>query len=361
MLYLKMKEIGSIFPLYDHDLKLTKKFNFFSESEQILYYSLCREALYDIARYKKESNSIKTVLIPAYTCQTVFLPFEKAGWKVEFFSVNRNLRINLEDLWGKIKMFNPSMIVVHPYFGMDLNEEEISFLENIKNKGIDIIIDLTQCIFSKKNYSFSTAITGSCRKWFPIPDGGFLKTSLNIQQPLEEFTDFTDYNSAAMYLRGRYFLEEIPILKTVSIKLNKYANFIGAENFQPHSISQLSYNLMKKENFDYIEKRRLNNFQYLNCNISETEKISKVCKDLKEVTTAPLYFNLYVYNRSDFQSYLAQNSVYAPIIWPVKDEKVLIDDNIRYIYQNILSIPCDQRYTEEDMELIASLVNNYQR
>ena len=68
------KEVGSIFPLPDGEL--TKAESRQSEFQKgMLYYSLCREALYDIVRSFETSN--KTVLIPAYTCQTVITPFEE--------------------------------------------------------------------------------------------------------------------------------------------------------------------------------------------------------------------------------------------------------------------------------------------
>ena len=89
------KEIGSIFPLTDSELRIAE-----SEQSQFaddrIYYSLCREALYDIACAYEAEN--KLVLIPAYTCQTVITPFEETGWRCEFFAIQKDLRINIDNL-----------------------------------------------------------------------------------------------------------------------------------------------------------------------------------------------------------------------------------------------------------------------
>ena len=112
------KEIGSIFPLSDSVLSQAESVHAQFPSDRI-YYSLCREALYDIA--KVLTGRVKRVLIPAYTCQTVITPFEECGWQCVYFSIKRDLRIDTQDLAKLVEDSPPSLVVVHPYFGMDLN------------------------------------------------------------------------------------------------------------------------------------------------------------------------------------------------------------------------------------------------
>ena len=186
------KEIGSIFPL---DSKTISQAEVLSAkySNKRFYYSLCREALFDIAVSIQKSN--KTVLIPAYTCQTVITPFEEVGWNCIYYSIKKNLRIDIQSLTTLIKNFSPTVLVVHPYFGMELNNQEETALQQISEKGIKIVLDLTQCIFSKRRYPFITYTIGSYRKWFPIPDGGFMERNINtasISQPEKEHNDFTE-------------------------------------------------------------------------------------------------------------------------------------------------------------------------
>lgn len=353
------KEIGSIFPLSDSVLSQAEASQAQFTSDRI-YYSLCREALCDIANVL--NGTTKKVLIPAYTCQTVITPFEESGWQCVYFPIKRDLRIDTHGLAKSVEDTNPSLVVVHPYFGMDLNDEEMKTLFSIKEKGVNIVLDLTQCLFSTKNYSFATFIVASYRKWMPIPDGGYLinlSNSESISQPMEENLEFTEREKAAMYLRGQYFANGEQRTKDISIHLSKAADHIAESNIAPHKMSHVAYNLMQNENLELNQQRRFENYTYLYHNILESDKITKVCKAIRAVTTAPLYFTIYVKNRSTLQRLLAQDSIYAPVIWPVEDERVLINDEVKYIYDHILAIPCDQRYDEKDMQRALDIINQY--
>ena len=353
------KEVGSIFPLSDSVIKQ-------AESEQAqypgdrLYYSLCREALCDIAHALEKTE--KKVLIPAYTCQTVITPFEEAGWQCEYYSICRDLRIDTNNLFDSVEKYHPSLVVAHPYFGMDLNDEEMKALTAIKEQGIAIVLDLTQCLFSTKQYSFASFVVASYRKWMPIPDGGYMRImtdTVKIAQPEEENREFTDRELEAMYLRGQYFGNGEQRTKSISIRLSKSADHLADSNISPHKMSQVAYNLMQNENLEVNQQRRFVNYTYLYQNIRESDKVTKVCKNIDEVTTAPLYFTIFVQDRPSLQRPLAQEAIYAPVIWPVEDERVLINDEVKYIYDHILAIPIDQRYDERDMQRVVEIVNNY--
>lgn len=352
-----IKEIGSVFPLFDlkPDNAVAEISPFFDKR---VLFSLCREALKEIALLN--SNSNKIVLIPAYTCQTVITPFDEAGWKTIFYPIKKDLRIDTEAL---IEIFNdntPSLIVVHPFYGMDLNQEEESAIGLLKSKGVKTIIDLTQCIFSKKNYVNFDYQVGSYRKWFPIPDGAYLKCKENIQPPFDGKWDFSDLYSWAMYLRGLYFCNGDKYLKSISIALSKKADEIAESGISGHKISDRSLGIISKEDIEKIKKLRQRNFSLLHRTILDRiGVVAKVCVQEALVTTAPLYFTLYVEDRKEVQKLLAENAIYAPILWPVEDKRVLINNEVEYIYNHILAIPCDQRYREEDMVKVARIINNY--
>lgn len=353
------KEIGSIFPLSDEVLHQAESEHVHYSGDR-LYYSLCREALFDIAKSISVSNRV--VLIPAYTCQTVITPFEEAGWQCEFFSIGKDLRINIQNLQETVERYHPSLLVVHPYYGMDLNHEEINALSSIKDKGVEIVLDLTQCLFSTKHNAFASFIVASYRKWMPIPDGGYLRClseKYSFTQPKIENEVFTEREKAAMYLRGQYFANEEQRTKGISIKLSKAADYVAKRNISPHRMSQVAYNILNEEDLELNQRRRFSNYTYLFNNLCESNKVAKVCSDLNHVTTAPLYFTIYIEDRPTLQRLLAQDSIYAPVIWPVENESVLINEEVKYIYDHILAIPCDQRYDENDMQRVVEIINNY--
>lgn len=353
------KEIGSIFPLSDAVLSKAESEISIYKGDRV-YYSLCREALYEIA--KAVGGNDNTVLIPAYTCQTVITPFEEAGWHCKYYSIRKDLRINIQSLVESYEEFLPKLIVVHPYFGMDLCKEEIDTLLSIKQTGVKIVLDLTQCIFTNKEYEFASFIVASYRKWMPIPDGGYLinKTdSLQFVQPEQENIEFSEKEKAAMYLRGQYFSNGEQRTKDISIRLSKDADIIAESNISPHRMSRVAYHLLQDENVEDNINKRFANFTYLFNGIVESKKVTKVCWMIAEVTSAPLYFTVFVQDRKELQRLLAKEAIYAPVIWPVEDERVLIDDDVKYIYDHLLAIPCDQRYNENDMHRVVEIINNY--
>ena len=97
------KEIGSIFPLSDKQITSANAVRYLFTDDRI-YYSLCREALSDIA--KNIPCEHKCVLIPAYTCQTVITPFEEAGWYCEYYSITKSLRIDGLSLLELVAKYN---------------------------------------------------------------------------------------------------------------------------------------------------------------------------------------------------------------------------------------------------------------
>ena len=144
-----MKDIGSIFPLYDEDIALenrTERNNAVQGSR--INFSLCREAMFAVA--SKYESSSKVVLIPSYTCQTVIDPFVQLGWTCYFYNIKKNLRIDTDDILQKAIKYNPSLLVVHPFHGMELLDEELDVLRIVKLKGCILLEDVTQCIYTEK-------------------------------------------------------------------------------------------------------------------------------------------------------------------------------------------------------------------
>lgn len=352
-----IKEIGSIFPLEDA---------FCPHSEPILdggasdfvQYSLCREALYDIAVSFDGQNN--RVLIPAYTCETVITPFEEAGWTCYYYNIKRDLRIDTEYLEDLSDRIGPTLVVVHPYYGMSLNVQESDALRRIREKGTQIVMDLTHCIFAEPVDDFVDFYVGSYRKWFSIPDGAFLKSKdARFQVPKDENVAFVTKQADAMYLRNQYFQSDVTPLKAISIRLNKLAETLADHHIKPHRMSSFSKGLKLQQDERMIEKRRRENFDFLFNHLNQSPDCQFICSDLRDLSATPLYFAIYVENRESLQKVLAENRVYAPVLWPIENEELLISEDIKYIYRHILAIPCDQRYDIEDMERIVCVINSF--
>ena len=353
-----MKDVGSIFPLYKDDLNHNG--SRYDAGENRHLFSLCREALFVIAENEKKNGNV--VLLPAYTCDTVITPFLECGWECHFYSINKDLTINLESVKTIFEKYHPNLFLTHPYYGMDLADDEVNLLQALHDKNVRLIVDLTQCIYSAKHYDFVDYYVGSYRKWYQVPDGGYLQSKKEIScGVLEENASFVQQQTDAMYLRGLYFTDGDELVKQISIRLNKSAVASVDFNVKPHAISSLSRQIMADLNHESFARKRMQNYMFLFDNIAENECVEFVCKDKNRVTTAPLYFVIYSPFRKELQKELAEQHIYAPVIWPVYYTEVVVDDTIKQIYDTILAIPVDQRYGWADMKRITEIINNFHR
>ena len=62
--------------------------------------------------------------------------------------------------------------------------------------------------------------------------------------------------------------------------------------------------------------------------------------------------------RDELRRYLIQNAIYCPVHWPLTDDHIA-DPQTLQIYQNGLSLLCDQRYGAADMARIVETVKTF--
>ena len=79
-------------------------------------------------------------------------------------------------------------------------------------------------------------------------------------------------------------------------------------------------------------------------------KLRPLCKS---GTTAGLYYPILLENRDAVQQALARRNIYCPVIWPIPAQAQRICEICEATAAHILALPCDQRYTEQDMATIA--------
>lgn len=360
-------EVGSIFPLDTLEISQSTKYTIdefkklLSLKDTTLFLSLGRESLSIVARNHPKT---KRVLLPRYTCQTVCDPFVELGWEFDTYLINANLRINIESIRERIKLFSPAVVVVHPFYGATFNQEEINVLREIKSQNIIIVADYTQSLYCGEHLDFVDYVVASLRKWFDSPDGGYIYSNycdISSFATLHENTAFVNFQMDAMYLRGNYFNTGNKILKDISMHLNKYAVKVVERNINPHSISAFGLNRILNSSIEKFECVRFDNYKYLFQYVNQNPKVKFVYNNLDEIYSAPLYFPIFCENRSELQAQLAASKVYAPVLWPIPEYYRELDDLSQYIYDHILVIPVDQRYGVSEMTRICDVLNNFSR
>ena len=214
-------------------------------------------------------------------------------------------------------------------------------LEEMHKSGCEIILDLTQCLFSTMRLPFIKYYVGSIRKWFAIPDGAFLETSDEMGIFGVENEEIVSLQTKAMKLRGEYFQTGDINTKNESIRLSHEVERLMTRPITPHVMASVSREFLASEDADIQQKIRIENYKRLYEGLKDAKNIELIA-DISRLTTAPLFFPFRVDNIFEMQKKLAQKSIYARLIWEEEDR--------------ILTITVDQRYELSDMDRVIAAI-----
>lgn len=301
------------------------------------------------------------MIVPSFTCESVVEQFCTVGYEIYPYSLNQDLSINLSELEKQIRNIKPSVLIFHRYFGFDTCKGIENVINRIPNLNLITIEDETHYMFSEKRYTWPTFRIGSMRKWGPFPDGAYLICRENsIKQPREEDSCFVQLEIKAMdakqaYLEGR----------SKEQSYRKY--FADGRNYIDRQKGTYAMSYVSRYAIGNLDRKKMLNSRRTNANVlMEGLKGFKwfdlVFQSIEDGTT-PFMIPILVHGeRKQFQEYLSAHKIYATVIWGCPEcirNKIKTTDE--KIYNEILCIPCDQRYDAIDMERIVSVIKNYDK
>lgn len=334
-------------------------------TDNITYYASGREPILAVAN--QISGERKVVLLPYFTCWTVYQPFLENGWQIVNYKVSRDLKMDLQDVKAAAQKHQPTMAVFMEYSGMDLTDEELEVVRQLKAAGCVTVVDRTQNIYSESRSEAVDFYCGSLRKWFCCPDGGYLER--NGERPLPPAPPAEVYNdvyatacAAMMFANGLARKRKIPqYLKIGEFFRRLAATYVCGQPVRERNMSAYSkavYLQERKKDGAYIQRRK-ENFAYLFHRITELTTIYPVSTDFSRFSSATLYFHIYAENRDQLSRYLRSKGIITLINWVKPKCLGELDEESEYIFRHILSLPCDQRYTQTDMQRLCDALEAY--
>lgn len=349
-------EIGSYFSIDSEDVK--KYGSGGLACDDAVFFSTCRSAIQHIL--SKQTGMKKIALLPAFTCHAVVEPFETLGYTVHPYPVGIDFTVEPNLFQYAVEKASPSVILLHDYFGFNTNEKlkRSGLVSRCRERGITVIVDMTQSMFSTYAPVDADYYVGSIRKWMGIPDGAFAK-GMGLEQPQTEDCELVEAKMKAMEYKHRYLHQGIGEKANV-LPLYRQAEDILDSRTTPYKMSSISQKLMQIYDIPaFIRQRRENCNRLLRC----LDKIEFIYAPFKVAAEdeAPFYAPVLVKrNRKELQKYLADKKVYATVIWGCPDVfSGILHQASQQIYDEILCIPCDQRYSLTDMEYICALLENF--
>ncbi len=283
-----------------------------------------RNALIYILRAKKA----KKVWLPYFLCDSVRGACEREGIAYDFYSIDSAFRPVFEQTLGE-----DEWLYLVNYYGQ-LSEDTVSAFR--KQYG-NIILDNVQAFFRKPAADVPTVY--SCRKFFGVPDGGYAACDTALDETLPKDCS----GNRLKHLLGR--LESGSASAYYQDFKENDHSFVELEL---REMSDITKNLLGAIDYAAVLRKRNENFSFLAQRLGEKNRL-----DVKPAEGAYAY-PFYHPNGMALKQYLAKQKIYVATLWPNVLE---MDGTLEKDYaENILPLPCDQRYGKEDMEWICSAI-----
>lgn len=281
-------------------------------------------------RYLIRSKQIKKIYLPAFLCDVVFQAIHNEGVDFETYQISKDFIPQVHSIEDN------SFILVVNYYGQMSNDSIIHFKQKFKN----VIIDNTHAFYQKPMHGVDTIY--SCRKFFGVPDGGYLATDVCFNSLLKKDVSFRRMEA----LLGRYEFCATEFYETYQTSEDD----LDQEDVKV--MSKLTRNLLKGIDYERISKIRKENFEFLNQHLAKNNQLNLT------IPEGSFAYPFYIENGSSLKKHLIKHQIFVPTLWPnVLD---LPESTLEYDFaNNILPLPVDQRYGMEEMEYIIEIINRF--
>ncbi len=343
------REIGSSFyELYESDREFqVLKQHIIDLSISPTYYYSGRNAILALLKNITKRQTINTIWLPQYYCDTVVKLVCSNFNNVDFYPINPFE--NKSDLDINFFASQNDIVILNNFWGLS------TFDYPDKNRPI-IIEDHShgwlskQSLHSKADYCFC-----SLRKTYPIPLGAIIwspnsKNDLNIYKKIEDKSILKALTSfdKSMRLKRKFIKEkEIDLKKEYLSFLNKGEDMLCLSNTYTEpkkaliskikNYINLDANCIKNEHLEYI-------YKHLDA--------SKHFKIIKRDGFTPFGLLLLFKDKSlfkSFKSHLISNYIYPAHLWP----NTTINTGWKYLF----NIHVDFRYNIEDICYLVEKIN----
>ena len=298
-------------------------------------------------RLLAQSLRPKQVWLPSYLCGDMLLAFEGLACKVDFYEIDAFLRVPTASWMDSL--LEDDLVVAIDYFGFPTDP---IFLEAVQARRAWIVEDSCQALLTERVGEMADFVLYSPRKFLGVPDGGVLCAcsprahrtgifKIPLRPPPQNW--WFDALTAAVWRRDFDLAGNDPAW---------FALFQQSEKstpVEPYAMSELAQTILlrKFSPSKAITARRIN-YQYL------LGKIGHIAlfPDLP-AGVVPLGFPVRCPNRGAVRKKLFDNKIFPPIHWFIDGIVPNFFKASHQLAREIMTLPCDQRYTPEDMARVA--------
>lgn len=309
-----LKEIGGFL-----ELELEYKGQYHSNAIAL---NSCRNAI----RYVIKAYKIKKLNVPYYTCPVVWQAIAKEHCEIIPYGIDKNFLPQ--------KDFKQNDYVLYTnYFG--ILSSNVKLLAQEYN---NLITDNAMAFFMP---NYGIASTYSPRKFFGVPDGGFLISNKLCSKKFPKDKSFNRFS---------HLLKRIDKGANFAYKdFNK--NDASLVNAPIKSMSPLTYKICGNIDYERAKQKRLENFHYLAESLSDLNKLNINITD----EDVPMYYPFLFEDDGLRQSFL-QNNIYIASCWRNLETICEKSSYEIYLQKYLFPLIIDQRYDKQDLNRIIKII-----
>lgn len=276
------------------------------------------------------AHNFRKVYIPYFTCDVVLEPVRRNGIEFEFYEIDESF----EPVFNFERIESHAAFLYTNYFGL----KDI-FIDKLAGLCKNLIVDNAQSFYSRPLPGISSFY--SPRKFFGLADGGYAYANSNLDNEFPQ-----DYSSE----RFEHLL----------VRLDQDAesgygifskNDKSLENQPIKKMSSLTHLMLKSIDYEGVARRRIRNFGFFDQHLSSLNQLI-LNRGQDQV---PMVYPLWV-NDGKLKEKLLKNKIYCASYWPNVLEWAS-PSSLEYRFaRELIHLPIDQRYDENDLKRILKIV-----
>lgn len=300
-----------------------------------------RTAIDVILQEVMRTRKVRSVMMPAWCCDSMIAPF-----------AHRNIRVDFYDVCHTDFTDNTDVLYVTNYFGYE-NTLSLETVKRFKSKGAVILYDRTHSFLmdddpylAVADYSFA-----SIRKWMGVIGGAVVE---GVKDVTLRPCPYLAPKETAMRMKQSYMEGDNTVDKQEFLRLYGEFGHHLAEDYRDYAMDDLSYAIYKATDIEAVKAQRRANAQYLHKHLKSVQFMYNLT-DKAVPLFVPILFPSKE-QRDAVRRKLIEAEIYCPIHWP-KPAQIPADFDANKIYDTELSLICDQRYITDDLARMAAVIN----
>ena len=272
-----------------------------------------------------QTRRYRRVWIPDYICPVVPRYLERIGVEYSTYEIN----LNLEPTAIPQLERDESFLYVN-YFGV-----KDAYCRMLEQKQKNLILDLTQAFYYEPTVADGF---NSARKFFGVPDGAFVFGAGVSDEGLPRAISYDQFAPLLMRADGDL--------------AGGYSAFHSLDDAREHldaaQMATLTRLLISSVDVDSARIRRSTNFVKLATELSSTNELM-----FNQDAVGPLVYPYLVKDGERLKKRLIEKKIFCPTYWPKTQGAGYAAGRL---VNDLVCMPCDQRYDVEDMKYILSFV-----